>query len=176
MGIYLVANGPMPTTAAQATVTTGTAIKTLLQLKLGASANMVGRVVEWGISLDGAAASTIKCELLTTGTVAATVTEFVAADIINLGDPNAAAVTDDFPLAFTAAGDESGYTASAEGSIVATRMMDPQILVTGATFGAQYIKQFPLGREPSWKASEFLRVRVTATAAVNAYCYVVFEI
>lgn len=176
MALYFIANGPMPTTAAQATVTTGATIKTLLQAKLGGSTNMTGKVVEWGISLDGAAASTIKCELLTTGTVAATITEFVAADIINLTDPNAGAVTDDFPLAFTAAGDESGYTATAEGSITTTRMMDVQQFVTGTTFGSTYVKQFPLGREPTWKASEFLRIRVTATAAVNAYCYIIFEV
>ena len=30
--LYLIANGPMPTTAAQAVVTTGTAIKTMLQV------------------------------------------------------------------------------------------------------------------------------------------------
>jgi len=176
MGLYLVANGPAPTTAAQATVTTGNAIKTMLQLKLGGSTNMVGKVVEWGISLDQAAASVIKCELLTTGAINATITEFVAADIINLTDPNAGAVTDDFPLAFTAAGDESGYTGTAEGTITTTREMDVQILVTGTTFGAQYVKQFPLGREPAWKASDFLRVRVTATVAVNAYCYIIFEV
>jgi len=40
----------------------------------------------------------------------------------------------------------------------------------------QYVKQFPLGREPMFKASEFLRIRVTAGAAVNAYCYVIIEI
>lgn len=173
MGLYFIANGPMPTTAAQAAVTTGTAIKTLLQAKLGGSTNMVGRVVEWGISFDGSAAATpIKCELLTTGTVAATVTEFVAADIINLTDPNAGAVTDDFPLAFTAAGDESGYTATAEGTITATRMFDVQLVAPTN----QYVKQFPLGREPTFKASEFLRIRVTAGAAVNAYCYIIFEV
>jgi hypothetical protein len=70
----------MPTTAAQAAVTTGNVIKTMLQVKLGASTNHPGKVVEWGISFDGSAAATpIKCELLTTGTVNATVTEYVAA-------------------------------------------------------------------------------------------------
>lgn len=173
MALYLVANGPMPTTAAQAVVTTGTAIKTLLQVKLGGSTNGTARIAEWGISFDGSAAATpIKCELLTTGTVAATITEFVAADIINLTDPNAGAVTDDFPLAFTAAGDESGYTATAEGSITATRMMDVQLVAPTN----QYVKQFPLGREPQFKASEFCRIRVTAGAAVNAYCYMILDI
>lgn len=173
MGLYAVYNGPMPTTAAQAVLATGATIKTLLQLKLGGSTNQTGKIVEWGISFDGSAAATpIKCELLTTGSIGATVTEFVAADIINLGDPNAGAVTDDFPLAFTAAGDESGYNASAEGSITTTKMFDVQLVAPTN----QYIKQFPLGREPQWKNSEFLRVRVTAPVGVNAYCYIVFEI
>jgi hypothetical protein len=102
MALYLLPNGPMPTTAAQAVVTTGNAIKTMLQVKLGASTNHPAKVVEWGISFDGSAAATpIKCELLTTGAIGATITEFVAADIISL-DPNTAAVTDDFPFAFTA--------------------------------------------------------------------------
>src|ERR1043166_6876324 len=98
MALYTLYNGPAPTTAAQAAVTTGTAIKTLLQVKLGGSTNQPAKVVEWGISFDGSVAATpIKCELLTTGTVNATITEFVAADVIAL-DPNTAAVTDDFPF------------------------------------------------------------------------------
>jgi len=85
--LYLIANGPMPTTAAQAVVTTGTAIKTMLQIKLGTQNK--GCVVEWGISFDGAAeAARIKCELLETGTVFATVTASAAADITKFGDPN----------------------------------------------------------------------------------------
>lgn len=173
MGLYLLPNGPSPTTAAQVAVTTGTAIKTLLQVKLGASTNQIAKIIEWGISFDGSAAATpIKCELLTTGTVKATITEFVAADIINLSDPNAAAVTDDFPFAFTAAGDESGYTATAEGSITATRMFDVQFIAPTN----QYVKQFPLGREPVFRFDEYLRIRVTAGAAVNAYCYVIVDV
>jgi hypothetical protein len=173
MGLYQVFNGPAPTTASQVAVTTGTNIKTMLQLKLGGSTNQVGKIVEWGISFDGSSAATpILVELLSTGTVAATITEFVAADIINIGDCNATAVTDDFPLAFTAAGDESGYTASAEGTVAATKVYDCQLIAPTN----QYVKQFPLGREPCWKAADFLRVRVKAGAAVNAICYVTFEI
>jgi hypothetical protein len=41
---------------------------------------------------------------------------------------------------------------------------------------AQYVKQWPLGREPSFAATEYLRIRVTAAAAVNAYCYVIVEV
>lgn len=173
MSLYLIFNGPMPTTAVLVPVTTGTAIKTLLQAKMGASFNGVARIVEWGISFKGfAAAEPVKVELLTTGSVGATITEFVAADIINLGDPNAGAVTDDFPLAFTAAGDESGYTASAEGTITATRLFDAQLIAPTS----QYVKQFPLGREPCFKASEFCRIRVHAPAAVDAICYMILDI
>ena len=173
MGLYQVFNGPAPTTASQVAVTTGTAIKTLLQLKLGGSTNMVGKIVEWGISFDGSSAATpILVELLSTATVNATITEFVAADIINLGDPNAAAVTDDFPFAFTGAGDESGYTASAEGTVAATKVYDCQLIAPTN----QYVKQFPLGREPCWKAADYLRIRVKAGTAVNAICYLTVEI
>ena len=173
MGQYKVYNGPMPTTASQVAVTTGTNIKTMLQIKLGGSTNQIGKVIAYGISFDGSAAATpIEVELLSTGTVAATVTEFVAADIINTGDPNAAAVTDDFPLAFTAAGDESGYTATAEGTITATRVLDCQLV---APTNQNFI-QLPLGREWNWKASDFLRIRVKAGAAVNAICWIEFEV
>ena len=170
--LYLIPNGPSPTTAAQAAVTTGTAIKTMLQVKLNASATTRAKVIEWGISFDGSAAATpIACELLTTGAVKATVTEHVAAGIVNL-DPNATATTDDNPFAFGAAGDETGYTATAEGTITATRMMDVQYIAPTA----QYVKQWPLGREPEFGPAEFLRIRVTAGAAVNCLCYVVIEI
>jgi len=173
MSLYFVANGPSPTTVAQVPVTTGTALKTLLQIKKGASSNTLGCIVEWGISFNGfALALPIKCELLSTKAVNATITEFVAADIINLGDPNAAAVTDDFPLAFGAGGDESGYTATAEGTITATRMFDVQFI---SPMG-QYVKQFPLGREPIFNAAEFIRIRVTANAAVDAYCYMIVQV
>lgn len=173
MALYQVFNGPAPTTVSFVAVTTGTALKTLLQIKLGASTNQTAKIVEWGISFDGSAAATpIEVELLSTKTVGATITEFVAADIINLSDPNAAAVTDDFPLAFTAAGDESGYTATAEGTITATRPFDTQFIAPTN----QYIKQFPLGREPNFRGDEFIRIRVKAGAAVNAICYITFEV
>lgn len=169
MGIYLIANGPMPTTAAQAVVTTGTAIKTLLQVKASATAPF--KIKEWGISFDGSAAATpIKCELLETD-VAATVTASAAADITKLdgealagGDPT----TNLFPVGTTS----TGYTATAEGTITAVRMFDPQLIAPTN----QYVKQFPLGNEPIIQISKFARVRVTAGAAVNAYCYMVIEV
>lgn len=169
MSLYLIANGPMPTTAAQAVVTTGTAIKTLLQIKASATAPL--KIVEWGISFDGSAAATpIKVELLETD-VAATVTASVANDIVKMdaqalagGDPT----TNLIPVGTTS----TGYTATAEGSITAVRMFDPQLIAPTN----QYVKQFPLGREPIIQISKFARIRVTAGAAVNAYCYMIVEV
>ena len=159
--LYRVANGPMPTTAAQVAVTTGTSIKTLLQLL---HPSLALTVVEWGISFDGSPAA-IKCELLTTGTVAATVTTFATADVNLFSDP-----AGNVPgLTLSTSG--SGYTASAEGSITATREGDTQIISAN-----QYIKQFPLDQEFVVKAADVLRVRVTAAAAVNAICSVTFAV
>lgn len=173
MGLYYLQNGPMPTTTQFAGVTTGTGLKTMLQVKLGGSTHQTAKIVEWGISFDGSAAATpITVELLSTKTVNATITEFVAADIIDLTCPSSAAVTDDFPFAFTAGGDESGYTATVEGTITATRPFETQLIAPTN----QYVKQFPLGREPQFKNDEYIRIRVKAGAAVNCICYMVIEV
>lgn len=169
MALYQIYNGPSPTTAAQAVVTTGTAIKTLLQVK--ASATKPFQIVEWGISFDGSAAATpIKCELLETD-VAATVTASAAADINKLdgealagGDPT----TNLIPVGTTS----TGYTSSGEGSITVVREFDVQLIAPTN----QYIKQFPLGLEPVVQISKFARIRVTAGAAVNAYCYMTIRV
>ena len=169
---YLIPNGPSPTVAAQAVEATGTVIKTMLQVKLGATITGIAIIKEWGISFEGSAAATpVKCELLSTMAIKATVTEHVAAGIVNL-DPKADAPVDDLPFAFGAAGDETGYAATAEGTIVATRMFDFQLIAPTN----QYVKQWPLGTEPGFDADEFMRIRVTAAADVNAYCYVVVEV
>ncbi len=167
MPIYLIPNGPAPTTAAQVPVTTGTAIKTLLQVK--GVTGMQFKIIEWGISFDGSAAATpIKCELLETGTVFATVTAAVAADLAKWDNPNNPTSTVFFSVGTAA----TGYTASAEGTITASRMFDVQLVAPTN----QYVKQFPLGREPMVNADSAMRIRVTAPAAANAYCYILAEV
>jgi hypothetical protein len=160
---YIAYNGAMPTTAALVPVTTGTAIKTLLQIATPTDEEL--RVVEWGISFDGSAAATpIKCELIDTN-VAATVTAHVAAGVMPHNDTGTRASR------MTLGTSATGYTATVEGTITATRLLDyQQVAPTG-----QYVKPYPLGREPELAVSRFLRVRVTATAAVNAVCYVIWE-
>lgn len=167
MSLYLIPNGPAPTTAAQVPVTTGTAIKTMLQVR---PFNLI-RVVEWGISFDGfAAALPIRVELLSTGTVFATVTASVDADITKYNGKGSSADASVAGLTLSTTG--TGYTATAEGTITATDLFDVQLISPTN----QYVKQFPLGREPEVAIGEALRIRVTAGTAVNAYCYVVIEI
>jgi hypothetical protein len=108
-------------------------------------------------------------ELLETGTVFATVTAHVAAGIVELSSPGGTPVSTTFFEVGTAA---TGYTSTAEGTITASRVFDAQLVAPTN----QYVKQFPLGREPVVDAVSALRIRVTAGAAVNAYAYVVVEI
>ena len=169
MALYLLQNGAAGTTAAPVAVTTGIAIKTMLQFK--PSATVIAKIVEWGISFDGSAAATPGKVELFESDVAATVTAHVAADITKFdsdalmgGDP-----TTNLIVVGTAA---TGYTASAEGTTTVARMFDLQFIAPTN----QYVKQFPLGREPVMQVSKFTRIRVTFGAAVNCYCYIVVSI
>lgn len=166
MARYKIFNGPAPTTAAQVPVTTGTAIKTLLQLKPFNQAKIVG----WGISFDGSAAATpIKCELCETGTIFGTVTASADADCVkqNGADQAVASIA-----GLTLGTSATGYTCTSEGSIVASRMFDAQLVAPTN----QYIYQFPLGQEPVLVIGNACRVRVTAGTAVNAICWIEVEI
>lgn len=169
MGLFLIANGAAGTTAAPVAVTTGTAIKTMLQFK--PSATTIARIVEWGISFDGSAAATpIKVELLESD-VAATVTAHAATSITKF-DPDAVAGGDPTTNLIQVGTTSTGYTASAEGTTTTSRLMDLQYIAPTN----QYVKQFPMGREPMCTVNAFTRIRVTAGAAVNAYCYMIVAI
>ena len=161
--LFKIWNGAAPTTAALVPVTTGTAIKTMLQIATPASIDLI--ITAWGISFDGSAAATpIRVELIETD-VAATVTAHVAAGIMKMNNPN------DLASQVTLGASATGYTASAEGTTTASRVFDCQFIAPTN----QYVLQFPLGREPKVAASKFLRVRVTAAATVNCYCWVEYE-
>jgi hypothetical protein len=170
MPAYLIANGPMQTTAAFAMVTTGTTIKTMLQFV--SSATAAAKIMEWGISFDGSAAATPgKVELIETN-VAATVTATVANDITKWdamamagGNPTTNLIQCGTAL--------TGYTATAEGSITTVRNLSGPQFIAPTT---QYQYQYPLGREPVLQAGQFGRIRVTFAAAVNCYCYVILDI
>lgn len=167
MAIYLIANGPMQTTVAFVAVTTGTALKTMLQVKPGTTCPLW--ICEWGISYDGSAAATPgSLELIETD-VAATVTASAAADITKL-DAGAIAGGDPTTAIFAVGTTSTGYTSTSEGSITATRNLDGPKFVAPTN---QYEKQFPLAIWPMVQVSKFARIRVKLGAAVNMYCYMV---
>lgn len=166
---YKTWNAPMQTTAAIAKVTTGTSIKTMLQIATPSTRQM--QLISWGYSIDAAPATTGTglVELIQTD-VAATVTAHVATGVQPL-DPNA-------PASLVTLGTgATGYTGSAEGSITAVRTFDAQNII-GVSDGAQdndYNYQFMPDERPIVAVSKFLRVRVTFSAAVNMLCWVVWD-
>jgi hypothetical protein len=158
-GLFIAQNGATPTSAALVKVTTGTSIKTLLQVTTPSTTGIL--VVEWGISFDGSAAATpIECELVYTSG-AATVTSLTPSKYSPGADTSLC-------VGGTTA---TGYTASGEGTPSTSQYADVQLISPTS----QYLKQWPLGREAFVPASQNLRVRVTAPAAVNAYCYVIWQ-
>lgn len=164
---YLIQNGPFQTTAAPVKVTTGTAIKTMLQF----APLLPGKIIQWGVSFDGSAAATPgEVELVETAAIAATVTASVAADITAW---NAEALLLNSPsTVMTLSTTGTGYTASSEGTVAASRNMDAPRLIAGTN---SYDSQFPLGREPLFQSGKIIRVRMTFGAAVNAYTYMIVE-
>lgn len=168
MALYKIYNGPSPTTAAQLAVTTGTAIETMLQVK-GVTA-LTMKVKAWGVSMDGAAAAAgVQYELIETGTIFGTVTAHVAAGIVAV---DAQALDTTATTYFAVGTAATGFTATAEGSIVASRVFDTQFVQpTG-----QYAWEFSLGNEPVVSAVSALRVRVKAAAAINAIAWVLLEV
>lgn len=156
-------NGAAPTTAILTPVTTGTALKTMLQVAPPSTVEL--EVVSWGVSFSGSTFGTkVQCELIETD-VAATVTAHVAAGIVKVSDPAALASQVTLGTATT------GYTASAEGSITASRLFDAE-LVDGT---AGYSYTWSLGAYPVVAVSKFLRVRVSTAIAVNALCWITWQ-
>lgn len=164
---YICWNGAAPTTAAFVKVTTGTAIKTHLQLSTPAT-RMI-QILEWGFSLDVAPGAASVVELLQTD-VAATVTAHVASGVVNL-DPNGTASL------LTLGTANTGYTATAEGTTTASRLFDvKEIPLTAGATDLTYVKQFMPDARPIVAVSKFARVRTTmATSASNIATYIVFN-
>jgi hypothetical protein len=130
-------------------------------------------VVEWGISFDGSAAALpVECELVHTGTIAATMsTALVAADVEAYNAVADGGVTGG-GLTLSTTGTAFATAAVTEGSITVTRHGDSQLVDPMN----QYVMQYPLGQGFWVPAAGVLRVRVTAGTTVNCYTYVKFGV
>lgn len=167
MHLYRCYNAAMATTAATSGVSTGTSIKTMLQLSPPSTRQM--KVVSWGYTIDTAQSALGTVELIQTD-VAATVTAHVAAGVQPL-DPNAPASL------LTLGTANTGYTASAEGSITATRLLDCVKLGGGsaANPGMVYNRLFMPNEQTIIAVSKFLRVRATMGTSATMTCWIVWD-
>lgn len=165
---YAVTNGAAPGAASAATISTGTAIKTHIQLATSATTPAI-RVVEWWTEFDGSTAATpIKVELVrhTTGPQT-TLTAYVTADIARVNDPNA-------PISGLQLGTAlSGYSNTTTEVTPTGTPVSLETHLVPPTSGI-YV-QFPLGREPEIQVSAYARIRITASASVNAICGIMWE-
>lgn len=160
-------NGPMPTTAAQQSVTTGTTIKSMLQISTPSTRKI--QLISWGFTLDDPPGADAVIELLQTD-VAATVTAHVASGVQPLDNGLPASL-------MTLGASNTGYTATAEGSITATRVFDAVSLssVSGES-PLTYEYQWMPDERPIVAVSSFLRVRATTpTTAVDMRCWVCWD-
>jgi hypothetical protein len=158
--LYIAYNGVEPTTAKRVAVATGTNIKTLQQVATPSTKGIT--IIEWGISFDGSAAATpVSVELIQTDVAATSGTSVT---------PTVFGCNTDVSLCVGGTG-ATNHSPSAEGTITAVRSFDAQLISPTN----QYIKQFPLGREPFVPPSKFLRVRVHAGTTVNAISYIIWE-
>lgn len=177
---YMVFNSAQPSAAAPVKQPTGSAIRTMMQLAPFVQGFPI-RLIEWGCSFDGSAAATpgqIECFACTGAATMSTA--YAAADIMPYGSrldyPANTAGTTGTPLSLGTALSGFATAAVTEGTVANYRAFDAQqIAPTG-----QYVKQFPLGREPQLGGNsatqDFLRIRMTFAATVNAYIYVIFEV
>lgn len=171
---YIIYNSAQATTAAPVSQPTGTAIRTMMQLRTALSVE--ARLIAFGLSFDGSAAATPgKVELFET-TVAATMsTAYAAGDIQPFVPYSAAAntagatgvpfnlstTTSGFATAAVTEGTVAGYRAAWVGLVAPTNAFD---------------YQFPLGREFELTPQNYLRLRVTFGASVNLIAYLVIEL
>ena len=164
---YAVMNGAAPGAAAAVPITTGTAIKTHIQIATNTTTPAI-RFTEFWVEFDGSTAATpIRVELIRhTGGAQTTLTAYAAADIARFNDPNAP--TSSIQLGTALSGFSNTTT-----EVTPTGAVSLETHFVPPTSGI-YV-QWPLGREPEVQVSAFARVRTTAGAAVNCYAGVSWE-
>jgi len=149
------------TSHAVTVVATTAAIKTVLQVATPSTTDI--RIHGWGISCKGIVSTEAPGEVTLIDTdVAATVTALSPEKWESAFAPASLCVSG------TTA---TGYNASAEGTITASTILDPQAVHPQAGYGVW----FPEGRRPRVGASRFLRIRTLFGVTVNCVPWVCWE-
>jgi len=157
----------MPTTAAIASLATGTAIRTMLQISTPSTKQI--EVVKWGVEFPTPPTAPVLCELVETGAVGATaLTAHAASGVQPYDNPDAPASL------MTLGTGNTGFWVSgaAEGTITATRYADIEAIPIGV---GSYTWEWSLGRGFVVGESRFLRVRMTTATTVNAIAWVLWS-
>lgn len=166
---YTAWNAAMATTAAQASVSTGTAIKTMLQIATPSTRQIA--VLAWGYTLDDPPGADAIFELIQTD-VAATVTAHAASGV----QP----VVTGMPASLMTLGTSAtGFTATVEGAITATKIFDAVAMSSVSAEAGPFLtyrRDFNDYEIPIVDVSKFLRIRATTpTTAVDMRCWALWD-
>lgn len=170
MTVYIAYNcaGPGATTqtnvATNGVAYTTTGSRMMIQLDVPSTIQL--KLIEWGISFNGSAPgtpNTVELSQAATGTTVGTA--YTTSTVLPLNDPNAPSTR--LTLA------SSGFygAATTRTSTTVTRVFDAQLVAPTS----QFVKLWPLGREPVVAASSKLQLSMNLQAAVTALAYVVWE-
>lgn len=166
MAYYLALNHAFSTTTTVATGTSyATGAKCAIQLDCGTSVRV--RIIEYGISFAGNTADVpAKVELVQASAASTMSTAHTTATVLPIGSE-----TQTSRLNYGAT-TNTGYGNGAITTNTTQKYFDSQYIPpTG-----QFVKQWPLGREPiSDSAANFVQLRINTSATVIAAAYIVFE-
>ena len=163
-GLYIAYNAAFDaTTGVTAGTSYATGAKCAIQLATPTTVQL--RIVEYGISFNGSAAATPATVTLAQAGAASTMsTAHSTSTVVAIGDNSK---TSSLTMSTTA----TGYGNGAITTNTTSKMFDAQFIAPTT----QFVKQWPLGREPILPASAFCQLRINTSATVSALAYIVFE-
>jgi hypothetical protein len=170
---YVILNCAAPTTAGPVAQPTGTAIRTMMQLRTAASVE--ARLIAFGVSFDGSAAATPgKVEIFETSVAATMTTAYAAADIMPFDYLATANTAGASGVPFNLSTTTSGFATAAvtEGTVAGYRLAWGGLIAPTNQFDYQY----PLDREFDLTPQMYLRLRVTFGASINMVAYLVVAV
>jgi hypothetical protein len=151
------------TTAVQAGASYATGAKVAIQLATPSTLELT--IVEWGVSFDGSSAATPAIvELVIAGAASTCSSAHSTTTIQNYGP---SALASKLSMGTTT----TGYGNGSITTNTTAQTWDKQYVAPTN----QYLKLWPLGREPVLGASKFLQLRISTSATVNALAYIVWE-
>lgn len=165
MAQYMALNHAFSTTtgvAAGTSYTTGG--KVMIQLDVPATTRV--RIIEYGLSFNNTVSNVpAKVELVQCGTASTCSTAHTSSTVLPIGAENTTT-----RLNFGATTD-TGYGNGAITSNTTDKYFDSQYIPpTG-----QFVKQWPLGREPLSDVSKFIQLRIDTAATVTVAAYIIWE-